>query len=312
MELSFGSAAVSLLALGGVWNGWLDVIDCFAPFTLAAALAGAALGFVALTPGRTRTLTLTLAVVAAAASLAPVAPELANWRPAVRPEGVTFRVLAANVWLDNPAPSQAVSAILARNADAVLLQEASTGSLSNPLLRLRAVYPFESHCAHSDLQIWVKAPIVAQSCGLGPGLNGDLVSVTIAASDQQSLTLVTTHLSHPFPPPAQANERQALAARLRTLGAGDLILAGDFNATPWSYAVKRLDAALAPLRRRTIGWFTWPARLDEVAQPWPIPVMPIDHLYASPDWGVARMTLVRIPGSDHFATETLLTRRPRA
>jgi endonuclease/exonuclease/phosphatase (EEP) superfamily protein YafD len=311
LELSFAAAATSLAGLGGARNGWLDVINCFAPFTLAAALAGAGLAFLALERGLTRTVTLTVAGVAIAASLVPVAPELANWRPAAHGGGGTFSILDANVWSDNPTPGPAVTAILAQGTDAVMLQEGA-GALSGPLQRLRAVYPYVSDCPPSDEQIWVKTPILAQSCGLAPGLNPGLASVTIALPDGRRLTLTTTHLSHPYPPRAQAAERDALAARMRTLGPGDMILAGDFNATPWSFGLKRLDAALAPLRRRTIAWPTWPARLDDAALPWPVPLMPIDQLYASPAWGVARMTLLRLPGSDHFATRTDLVRQPGA
>ena len=225
-------------------------------------------------------------------------------------DGVTFRVLTVNGWINNPTPDAALAAILARNDDAVLVQETS-GILQGPLQRgLRAAYPYTSACPSQDLEIWVKAPILGQSCGLGPGLTGSLASVTIAAPGQRSLTLATTHLSHPYPPTAQAAERVALAARMRALTAGDVILAGDFNATPWSFALKRLDSALAPLRRRTIGWFTWPARLDELELAWPLPFLPIDHLYASPDWSLVSLTRVRIPGADHFGAEAVLARKP--
>ena len=150
---------------------------------------------------------------------------------------------------------------------------------------------------------------MTQTCGLG--MIGDFASVTIATPDQQHLTLVTTHLAHPFPPALQEAQRRALAARVRALGTSNMILTGDFNSTPWSYALKRLDASLTPLRRWTISWFTWPARLDDLGVPWPIPLLPIDHIYISPQWHVASLTRSRIPGSDHFATAAVLVRDPR-
>jgi endonuclease/exonuclease/phosphatase (EEP) superfamily protein YafD len=311
LELSFAAAAASIAGLVGARSGWLDLINCFAPFTLAAALAGGALAFVALERGRTQLVTLAVACVGITAALVPVAPELASWRPAGRSEGLPFRVLSANVWINNPSPNEAVSTILAQDADAVMLQEASA-AVFIPSERLRALYPYSSNCPALDVRIWVKTPILAQTCGLGPGLVGRLVSVTIATGDGRTLTLAATHLSHPYPPAVQATERAALATRMRSLGAGDVILAGDFNATPWSYALKRLDGALAPLSRRTIAWFSWPARLDDADLVWPIPLLPIDQLYASPNWAVAAMTRLRIPGSDHFGTVTVLVRRPRA
>jgi endonuclease/exonuclease/phosphatase (EEP) superfamily protein YafD len=308
-EFSLVAAAASVLGLLGARSGTLDVINSFAPFTFLAAFTGATLALAALEPGSTRTVTLVLALIGGVSSAVLIAPEVANWQPAAKNQGAPFRILTANVWRDNPSPDLAAAAILALDADAVMLQEAA-GSLSGQMPRLKAAYPYSCDCGRSDEVILAKSPIVAHTCGLGRGLSGDLVSVTIATPDKRTLTLVTLHLSHPFPAPPQDEERLAVAARVRALGAADIILSGDFNSTPWSFALKRLDASLAPLRRRTIAWFTWPARLDDLSLAWPIPVLPIDHIYASPNWDLVRMTRVRIPGSDHFGTEAMLVRAP--
>ena len=103
-------------------------------------------------------------------------------------------------------------------------------------------------------------------------------------------------------------ERGALALAVADLDARHLILAGDFNTTPWSQGMRRQDAMLAPLRRRTIAWFTWPARLLRLTLNWPLPLLPIDHVYGGPGWGQVRLRRVRLPGSDHFATEAAFWR----
>jgi endonuclease/exonuclease/phosphatase (EEP) superfamily protein YafD len=106
----------------------------------------------------------------------------------------------------------------------------------------------------------------------------------------------------------QARERKALAAAVEGLDRRRLILAGDFNTTPWSHAMRSQDAMLAPLRRWTIAWPTWPARLPQWKLTWLLPLLPIDHIYAGPAWTQVRLRRVRLPGSDHFATEASLSR----
>ena len=132
------STAIALLALGGLggWrNGWLDVINSFAPMILAMALLAAGLGYRSL-EGMTRAVTLGLAMVGVLFGLVLVGPEvLMSWIPRTE-GGQPFRVLSANVWGDNPTPDLAVTSILARNADAVLLQE-SNGALQVHLGRLK-------------------------------------------------------------------------------------------------------------------------------------------------------------------------------
>ena len=71
----------------------------------------------------------------------------------------------------------------------------------------------------------------------------------------------------------------------------------------WSHGMRRQDRMLAPLRRWTIAWFTWPARAPNGNLAWRLPLLPIDHIYAGPAWGQVRLRRVPIPGSDHFATE---------
>jgi endonuclease/exonuclease/phosphatase (EEP) superfamily protein YafD len=220
-------------------------------------------------------------------------------------------VLSANVWGHNPSNFLAVGEILKRDADAVLLQEID-GEVFFALPRLRARYPHSSRCLGSGVQIFLKTPILAQGCGLGSKSRADLdlAWVQTTAPDGNVVTLATTHFSQPLPPRYHEADCEALVARLAALPGEALILAGDFNATPWSFCLKRLDRMLKPLTRRSIAWASYPARLNRWHWRWPIPFLPIDQIYAGPDWSLVRLTRVWVPGSDHFATEASFRRAP--
>jgi vancomycin resistance protein VanJ len=72
--------------------------------------------------------------------------------------------------------------------------------------------------------------------------------------------------------------------------------------------MRRQDAGLKPLRRLTRARFSWPARIDRLGLPWPVPVLPIDHVYVGSDWSLMSLNSVRITGSDHVAVEVTLRR----
>jgi endonuclease/exonuclease/phosphatase (EEP) superfamily protein YafD len=313
IETAVMVAALAIAGICGAWNGWLDVVNCFAPLVLIVALVGAGLALWSL-EGMTRSVVAAMAIAGVAYGLVFVAPEFARrWLMAPPSGGGQIRLLTANVWEDNPTPGRAAEAILASKADVVFLQE-SDGSLRTMFPELRAAYPFASDCAGAGVTIFAKAPITAEGCGLGSGSRADLdlAWIRTTAPDGRPVTLATTHFSWPFPPKFQFADRTALAARLSQLPQDDLILAGDFNTTPWSFGMRQQEARLKPLTRRTFGWFSWPARLDDLHRPWSAPILPIDHVFAGPDWRTVNVSRVRIPGSDHFALEVVLSRPAEA
>ncbi len=299
------AASLSLFGQVGWRNGWLDLINNFSPYILLAALCGGVMAWLSLEPGFTQTASLILALFAALCNIKLIVPELMRLRPVQSGGGRPLRILSANVWARNPSPELAVAEILARDADIVFLQE-SDGSLSPYLARLKSRYPYASECPRAGVQIFVKTPILDQGWGLGLGsiANRNTVWADTTLPDGRRVTVVAVHFVQPIPPEPQAVMREALALRLQSLpGNETMLLAGDFNTTPWSFAMRRQDELLRPLSRRTIALFSWPARLAGWRQSWPCPILPIDHFYAGSAWGKARVTRLRISGSDHFAIE---------
>jgi len=104
------------------------------------------------------------------------------------------------------------------------------------------------------------------------------------------LTVVGLHLARP--PAVDLQVRQAAEATPVIAAAGaPVVVAGDFNATPFS-VVTRTFAHDAGLRRVT-SLPSWPSfvRLPQVA---------IDHIFVSPDVAVTGVRLGEPGGSDHY------------
>ena len=69
---------------------------------------------------------------------------------------------------------------------------------------------------------------------------------------------MTTHMDWPMPVERQSGQLAALAQVVAGVE-GPLVLAGDFNSTPWSYALRGFvdDAGL---KRETASLLTYPLR----------------------------------------------------
>ena len=83
-----------------------------------------------------------------------------------------------------------------------------------------------------------------------------------------------------------------------------VILVGDFNSTPWSFARRREETALG-LERRTRILPTYPAN-----GPFGVALLPIDHVYAGPGWGTVSINRGPRLGSDHYPIVAVLAPRP--
>jgi endonuclease/exonuclease/phosphatase (EEP) superfamily protein YafD len=82
-----------------------------------------------------------------------------------------------------------------------------------------------------------------------------------------------------------------------------MIIAGDFNSTPWSFALRRQDR-LFGIERRTRALATWPARTLRSEAPFPF--LPIDHVYAGKGWRTVSMQRGPRLGSDHYPVIVVL------
>jgi endonuclease/exonuclease/phosphatase (EEP) superfamily protein YafD len=101
------------------------------------------------------------------------------------------------------------------------------------------------------------------------------------------------HPQSPYLPAAWQQRNARLASVTQVLGTlpRPLLVVGDFNTTPW-------DPALQPWRhslQQAGGGRAWLPSFPSF-----LPLTPIDHLLASPEWPAAIAAWVRVAGSDHL------------
>lgn len=309
-ELCLGGAALGLAGLAGYVSGWLDVFAAFAPVWLAMSALGAALAWPTLGPEMRRP-ALIAAAIGVAASALMMAPEFLRPIPGAPASGLgpPLTVLTFNVWDDNRQPDATVDQIIAANADIVLLQE-FFGLNDEARQRLFAAYPDRAGCpAGCDLVMLSKRPwLVGGPTSANQDPHDTAIWGVTSAPDGRPVDVMTLHYQWPLPPAGQAYQRAVVGAAVAGLPKADLIVAGDFNLAPWTAALKRQDAAFAPMTRRERALFTWPALIARLGRPSSIAILPIDHLYAGAAWKTLAVRRLPRSGSDHYGVLVTLAR----
>ena len=274
------------------------------PFDLLAAALPVVpvLAAAALLLARQPAVTAVLAIVALASAASMIAAEC---RAPLLPSAAqpSLVVVTHNVGVRNVDPVRTAAVLLASDADLMLLQE-TDGTMAPLLERLRRRFPYGTRCPRpcslAILSRWPTSRIRyrfrdAGGRAIGPAA----VQGWVFRPGLPPFRAATLHLSHAGRGADREEQRAALIRTLRTQADRAMILAGDFNLTPWSAALRRLDADLAPLQRRTRGLASFPARVAGV--PFPMPLLPIDHVYAGKRWGVLDVRRLPRTGSDHYA-----------
>lgn len=285
--LTGGACFCAWLSLGGRFVPALDALASFLPLFGIVALLGLLLA------RRRGGWTIGAASLALLPVAIVVAPELAREIPAARPGTPQVRVLTHNLWVDNADPADSAQAIIDAKPDIVMLQEVD-GSFAPMLAALGQHFAYATKCPPGcALAIFSRWPIVDSDYFLkdakGRKFGPPLLWARVMGPGRPPFTAVTLH--YPWPTSRdQAVRRRDVARALSRIDRGSLIVAGDMNLTPWAAAMREQDRALAPLTRMTRALPSWPRVF---------PVLPIDQLYAGPDWGLVSGRALAATGSDH-------------
>ncbi|MGE3829691.1 MAG: endonuclease/exonuclease/phosphatase family protein [Parvibaculaceae bacterium] len=285
-----GLAGLVAGRLGGLWIAF----DVFAQFTPQFATIAAAC-LLGLVMPVARALTAVVLIVAGLIGIG-VWPHVQASRHeaalAAPADHRAVRIMSFNASLENTNNLAIAEEIGRQDPDIAVIVE--IGREKRPLMEaLKARYPYQEDCIHLDfcyLAILSKFPIVdfeSHSKWRGP----PVVRATFGP-ELGGLTVIGTHLirfPHQRSQLIQMSELGSFASKFM----GPRIVAGDFNATPFSRLLATFENA-GKLRRLT--WWTpsWPARFA-LAQ------LAIDHIYASDQVQVLREPRIGgNAGSDHY------------
>jgi endonuclease/exonuclease/phosphatase (EEP) superfamily protein YafD len=282
------AAVAGLLALGGTRDARLDVLSHFALVYGAVGLAG---GLWAIVAGRGPLVA--AAVVAVAASGFLVLPEVTrDTGPAATAAAPgQLKVIQINARQENADIRRMDDWLNAQQPDVITITEAR-----HDLRDLLVRRGWKTAGEAGSLMIFTRDYYVQMvRPTLSPDTKLHFVNATYTAAGRP-LEIFTAHMDWPTRLDSQIQPAE-LAPVVALRRDERMILTGDLNATPWSAQLRRLDVSLGLIRRdRAVP--TWPAQV--MGQPWPLPFLPIDHVYAGRGWATVKVERGPWVGSDHY------------
>jgi endonuclease/exonuclease/phosphatase (EEP) superfamily protein YafD len=304
------SFALGLALQGGRVNTHLDMLNHFAPGIVVVQIV--LLALTASGSGLYRKIAISFCITGIFLASLRLTPEISATFATPRAEGQagrTVRILDWNVWVKNIAPMASADLIRSYDPDVITLQEAD-GPAAIPAA-LRRSYPYVARCRGCDLYILSRWPLRRwgakdENWDHGAGRPASVVWAEVAPPGQAPFVVLTTHYAHPNTTSRQAVQRAYLAAVMADFDPQTTLLAADMNLTPWAFAMERQDASM-PLRRVTRALASWPARFER-GNAFPMPLLPIDHIYAGSAWKVVSVQRGERGGSDHYPIIATLAR----
>ncbi|MER9354572.1 endonuclease/exonuclease/phosphatase family protein [Mesorhizobium sp. M0514] len=207
-----------------------------------------------------------------------------------------LRLLQINIRFDNPRRTDIVALIRGAQADIVLLEEVND-QWGGQLTSLDDLYPYKVLCGIRPTD----GVAILSRRSFDPARPPTCIadrSFAAASIDLngKSVSFAAAHLKWPWPF-TQSDQIEALTPEIGRLGPSAL-LAGDFNATPWSAAIGRIAKAgglsLVPSLGPTWSPYSLPSFLRVIG-------LPIDQLLRKGDVVVRSVRKIEAPGSDHSA-----------
>ena len=286
------AAAGALLGLGGRASETLDLFAHVAtPYAVISVIAGLIALVVNLPFRRAILISSAVGFVAGAVLIVPELRRSTGPTAAARAPG-TLKVIQFNALDTNPDIARVATWLIAQDADLIAVSEARHDL--RDLLLARAGW--RTAGAHGSLMIFTRDPYLRMNRPkLAKGSKLTLVNATYNLSGA-AVEVVTTHLDWPTRP-AFRNQPADLEFVVTALPRHRMVLLGDFNLTPWSQQMRRMDRDLGLIRRdRSVA--TFPAQV--LGRRWPLPFLPIDHVYAGPGWATVKVERGPWLGSDHY------------
>ena len=175
------------------------------------------------------------------------------------------------------------------------LDDATVEGVLEALYRHKVVNPATGPVLRTA--IWSRFPLSRRRLFLNNTVAPTAAAAMAELGGGLRLGLIGAHFSRATERRQQA-QTEALGPIAARLG-HPLVLAGDFNASPWSRVLARATELTGT---EILGGYrvTWkgdyPTPLGPIPAPWG---QQIDHILVSPGLGVDAVSLVPLPGSDH-------------
>lgn len=297
--------AIVLCSLAGRYVSDLDVVNHFAPALLVVTIA-CSIAYAAVKAHRVAMALLACGLVWGA-RLAPDALAAARSEPAPASEVLT--VIQFNASVRNVDPEASAAWVLSQRPDVIFLQEVG-GEGEQVFRRLAQAYATPQPCLErarrcSSVVLTRHTLETGDRTGRRPlWLSGGYARIR---TPQGPLLAIAFHTTWPLPGARHEAQTREAADVIGGFPKDDMIVAGDFNSTPWSHAVALQDR-LFGLQRVTHALPSWPARFGE--REFPLPVMPIDHVYVGANWRVVDVQRGPRLGSDHYPIIAHIARKP--
>jgi len=306
-----GALGMPWLIDSQIWLYWsltFDALNNFLP--LWAMLIALGLALALLRRGTSRFF-LSAASLALVVALIPIGIELSRMPDRAVPGSAKgIRIVQFNALNSNSELDAALVLALYSDADLIMVQEPNGFRSLEP--SLRAAFPYQTPCPRScDAVIYSRLRPLAADYATAPGgrhrgagsrEDGSIgfASMSLMGPDGEPFAAIATHFSWPYPPMPVLRQRDAILQGMAQLDRSRAVLAGDFNLTPWTHEMRRLDAEIQPMQRVTRALFSFPANLKGATYSAPLPLLPIDHVYAGSRWQLVSAERGPASGSDHY------------
>lgn len=224
-----------------------------------------------------------------------------------------FKLMTHNLFGLNHNMERVEAVIDSEQPDIITFQEYFSDQSSQLYPMIKDQYPYFAQCRggkRANIALYSKLPFVeAESDGACPNdaygkQRTARILATFAPPGGTPFSVMTTHLDWPVPVARQSMEFEELTVAVSDTK-GPLIVAGDFNSTPWSYALRdfAMRAMLDRQTRNIVSFpmrFTVPRRLHADGMLETIPVLPIDHVLTRGGIDVHDVRAASETGSDHL------------
>jgi len=289
----FGTVVLLVFGFLGRWGQFFDALSHFRMHLTAFGLVACGLAYLA--GGRKSWVLYSMFVVLfGGASILSVTRSEFSAYAAAPLQDTCLKVLTLNIWQHNKELHKVETFLRRADADIVVLQEARRYML--PVLQnLSDLYPNQIHCAEDR---WCDAAILSKETWSDAGVKpysrtNRAMAWARFGEGADALFVLGLHPTQPIPGLGQNGHFEAAAKLLMREEANAKIVGGDFNATPWSYAVQNLNRRTG-LKRANPGdpfLMTWPSVAPQFA---------IDHILVSDHMRVEDVWRGPNVGSDHL------------